>query len=534
LFALFLVTVISCLSCVGELAQLKKPLSAIMVLVGKPLPATEKRLMTPSACPSRQTAAAPQSFLECFGYFLTPQVWKQAQQAARRYRAWRWQTQPLIFVLLSMTWCAGDSLPERFETARAFYVALHQRRRRPGQTFEGFEKALGKLPLPVLRAVANAVRYRIAQVFAERFRVDGFIPLGCDGSRLACPRSQELERRLSPFKKKRKKKAGPDAPACPQTQESEHRPSLSKEMKNHPTAPDAPQIWVTAVVHLALGVLWSWRLGKGSASEREHLRQLVATLPRWTLLVADAGYVGYELLATLQAAGLAFLIRLSSRAPLYAPERIGLTRFQEGLVYYWPQWAQAKDLPPIAVRLLRIRSAKTDVWLITNVLDAEKLPLPTASKFYRWRWRNEGLFRTYKRTLGKVKLMSRTVAQVHREAEGSLLATQLLLAQGALALQTTTNVQIVLPSARKVLLEIRAEIRNITGMYLGPRQGKTYLERLAQARWRERRQRSGKVRRLWPGRKDHRPLGRPQILKMGTILKDKLPKTLTMNKVHTC
>jgi hypothetical protein len=141
-------------------------------------------------------------------------------------------------------------------------------------------------------------------------------------------------------------------------------------------------------------------------------------------------------------------------------------------------------------------------------------------------WFIEGLFRAYKRTLGKVKLMSRTVAQVHREAEGSLLATQLLLAQGALALQTTANLPTELPSVRKVLLEIRSEIRNITGMYLGPRQNQTYLERLAQARWRKRRQRSKKVRRPWPGRKDHRPPGRPKILKMGTILKDKMVKTL--------
>src|SRR5438128_7109734 len=130
--------------------------------------------------------------------------------------------------------------------------------------------------------------------------------------------------------------------------------------------------------------------------------------------------------------------------------------------------------------------------------------------------------------------MSRTVAQVHREAEGSLLATQLLLAQGALALQTTANVQIVLPSARKVLLEIRAEIRNVTGMYLGPRQSRTYLERLAQARWRERHQRSSKVRRRWPGRKDHQPPGPPKILKMGTLLKDKLAKTLAMAEGQTC
>jgi hypothetical protein len=130
--------------------------------------------------------------------------------------------------------------------------------------------------------------------------------------------------------------------------------------------------------------------------------------------------------------------------------------------------------------------------------------------------------------------MSRTVVQVHREAEGSLLATQLLLAQGALALQARDTVHIVLPSARKVLLEIRAEIRNVTGMYLGPRQSQTYLERLAQARWRERHQRTSKVRRHWPGRNDHKPPGPPKILKMGTILKDKLAKTLTMAQVQTC
>ena len=141
------------------------------------------------------------------------------------------------------------------------------------------------------------------------------------------------------------------------------------------------------------------------------------------------------------------VLRLSSSAPLYTPERLNMGRFHEGIVYYWPQWAQQKDLPPLRLRLLRLRRKKADVWLLTNVLDAEKLPRPTAFKFYRWRWRNEGLFRSYKRTLGKVKLMSRTVAQVHREAEGSLLATQLLLAQGALALQTTNPMTTVLPSS---------------------------------------------------------------------------------------
>jgi hypothetical protein len=48
-----------------------------------------------------------------------------------------------------------------------------------------------------------------------------------------------------------------------------------------------------------------------------------------------------------------------------------------------------------------------------------------ASQFYPWRWENEGPFRTYKQTLKKLKLVSRTVRLVHRELEGSLLAVQL-------------------------------------------------------------------------------------------------------------
>jgi len=440
------------------------------------------------------SATTPQSFLGCMNYFLTPQVWKQAHQTMDCQDRARWRAQSLLFVLLMMTWCSGESIPERFEAARAFYVACFQKRRRPGKTFEGWQKALTRVPCAALRAVAAALRTRLEQVFAYRWLVDGFIPLGCDGSRLQCPRSQELEERL-PSKRKKKRKAN-----------------------NYEKQP--PQIWVTALVHLSLGVLWSWRLGKGNASERHHLIELLATLPRRALLIADAGYIGYELLKRLVQNEVFFLIRLSSQAPLYSPNRVALKPFRDGVFYYWPLKEQQQKQPPIRVRVLRIRCRKKkDVWLMTNVFDAAQLSLPSASRFYRWRWRNEGLFRTYKRTLGKVKLMSRTVATVHREAEGSLLATQLLLAQGALTVPVAPNLPPVLPSPRSIVLEIRIEIRNITGMYLGPRQKRTYRERLRRIRNDQRRGRRDKERRPWPGRKPHKPPSPPRIQRMGTILK---------------
>jgi IS5 family transposase len=54
-------------------------------------------------------------------------------------------------------------------------------------------------------------------------------------------------------------------------------------------------VWVTAFVHLGTGLLWSWRLGPGNADERQHLLQLLHTLPARALIIADAAYMGYEL-----------------------------------------------------------------------------------------------------------------------------------------------------------------------------------------------------------------------------------------------
>jgi Transposase DDE domain len=453
--------------------------------------------MATSSRRSRTSTAQIQSFWDCLRYFLTPQIWKQAHQALRQ--SIRWQAHSLIMVLLTMTWCCGDSVAERFETAKAFYVASYQRKRRPGKTIEGFHKALARIPTRALRQVAAALRQRLVQVFGKRLLVDGFVPLGCDGSRLNCPRTPQLERRL------RSKRA-----------QKQQQP---------------PMVWLTAFVHLSLGVLWSWRLGGPHADERQHLVKLLETLPSEALVVADAGYVGYPLLHKLQSARRWFLIRLTSMSPLYVPDKNAIAGRSEGLVYYWPQQMQQQHQPPIRVRFFHFRARQgrqfSHVWLITNVLDRERLHRSTARKFYRWRWRNEGLFRTYKRTLGKVKLLSHTVVGVHREAEGSLLAVQLLLAQGALALQFAGESANVLPSARHVLLEIRAEIRNVTGMYLGPRQRQTYLERLQNARQDRRRHRHNQVRRRWPNRKDHRSPRAPKILKMGTMLKELLAKVLS-------
>src|SRR5947209_17785914 len=122
----------------------------------------------------------PRLLIDYVRQLLTPRVWKQARQAGPRPRsAPRWDLQPLVLVMMAMTWATGDSQPERFEKARGFYVACYRARRRPGKTLVGFQKALGRVPMRQLRALAAGVRQEIHARLGTRRLVDGFEPMGC-------------------------------------------------------------------------------------------------------------------------------------------------------------------------------------------------------------------------------------------------------------------------------------------------------------------------------------------------------------------
>lgn len=299
------------------------------------------------------------SFLDSLREFLTPAIWKQAGQARRAdRRSQRWSTQPLLLTLLVMTWCCGDSQAERFETAKGFATVCLAKRRRPGRSVQGFQKALAKLPMTVLRAVAAGVRRRLQQLVD--LNSEGWIVVGVDGSALECPRVAELEKRLDPPRKRRA----------------------------------APQVWVTALVHLRTGLLWAWHLGCGHNRERRHLRALLPALPPAALVVADAGFNGYDMAQQIIAAGASFLIRMTAKDILYTErplEKADLQKFRDGEVWCWPDQARNRQLPPLRVRLIRIRSKqrRKDVWLLTNVLDLQRLTSEQAGRYYRWRWENE-------------------------------------------------------------------------------------------------------------------------------------------------
>ncbi len=439
-----------------------------------------------SAKRAQRRAKRSESLSGSIRQFLTPQVWKQAKQAASQHGCRKgilWTLQPLIMIGTIMTWCAGETDAERFVLSRAFYVQIHcPKRQRPGEAFSGFCKAMLRLRMPVWWAFCDAVRSRVFHLLGDRMTMEGWFPLGCDGSRLECPRTENLEQRLG----------------------------------NSSKSQAAPTVWLIALVSLTTGVLWSWHLGTSKSGERRYLIDLLQTLPQTViksvLLVCDAGYVGYDLFDHLLKQDCSFLIRLSSMAQLYSLESVEVESFSEGEFWYWTDDAERKSKPPLKVRVIRVaaRKRKNDVWLATNVLDSNRLSVKLAARLYRMRWESECFFKTYKRVVKDVRLVSRTVPMAVREAEVSLLACQLLLGQGALALKVggkRAGRDELKCSAAEVLREIRRDLDAARK----PVPRSSLAKRLQQT-GRDRRERTGpKMKKEPPRRKKHEAPKPPRL-----------------------
>ena len=192
-----------------------------------------------------------------------------------------------------------------------------------------------------------------------------------------------------------------------------------------------PLVAMTTLLHLRLQLPWSFRVGPGSDSERAHLRDMLDDLPANSLLVADAGYIGYELCCHLLERQQHFLWRVGGNVRLlgelgYESETQGST------VYLWPTGFQKRQ--PLQLRLIAIENPdKQTVYLVTSVLDPESLTEQEAADIYRRRWGIEVHYRTTKQTLEFAALRSQTPETCYLELTWILLGVWLLKLMNARA-----------------------------------------------------------------------------------------------------
>ena len=295
----------------------------------------------------------------------------------------RWTDRLLTVMALLMGWQAASSLRDAFENCWQVVTKLYPTRRRGGHSYEGFIKALEGRSGRLLPLVTAALRRAVRQVAGRHWKIGGWVVMGVDGSRFECPRTAANEAAFGCAGRKK----------------------------------TTPQQLVTTVLHVGTGLLWDWRRGGGKEAERTHLRQMLATLPAAALLLADAGFTGYELLRELLAVGRSFIIRCGGHVRLL--KKLGFAvREYDGIVYLWPQGQRRQE--PLVLRLVELHDGRKGVYLLTNVLSEAVLSDGQVGQMYRRRWGLEVFYRSLKRTMEKHQLRSKSPGKAAVELDWSL------------------------------------------------------------------------------------------------------------------
>ena len=92
---------------------------------------------------------------------------------------------------------------------------------------------------------------------------------------------------------------------------------------------------------------------------------MVPELPAHALIVADAGFVGYDFVAGAPHRRPPLRDpRGGQRAPL---RQLGWAREHAQVVYLWPDQAARKRQPPLVLRLVVVHDGKQPVYLVTDL-----------------------------------------------------------------------------------------------------------------------------------------------------------------------
>jgi len=299
----------------------------------------------------------------------------------------RWSDRVLVTCALLWSVVGGDTLAARLAAARDAVVKMYPSRRRPGATYEGFAKALAARGDGLMGALAGHLRARTREVAeaAGRWRVGRFVAFAADASKWGMPMTRANELAFGC--------AGRDH--C------------------------GPHALLAVLVHLGTGLPWAWRVGRARDGERALLRAMLEDLPAGALLVADAGFVGFDLLKTILACGHPFVIRVGANVRLI--EGLGYAARERGggVVYVWPK--DRRGFAPLVLRRVVVVDGRNRrVTLLTSVLDPAAMTDAEAAAVYALRWGIELFYRALKQTVGRDRLLSDAPGHATAEAHWAM------------------------------------------------------------------------------------------------------------------
>ncbi len=397
-----------------------------------------------------------------------------------------WTPMRLCWMALVMVWSAEQTLQARFEATREVLHEVHAKWRL-GKSYTGWYEAQLKWIEPLRPALAKRLQQQMQLMAGRRWLREGWCAFAVDGSRVECPRTKANQDEL--------KCAGRDK--------------------------TGPQLFVTTLLHMGTGLPWDFRIGPGTDSERRHLEDMLPSLPRNALVVADAGFTGYDLFRRLLAAGQNFLIRVGANVHLL--KELGYYE-QEGAdtVYLWPQ--KNSHEPPVILRLIERRDGNKKMWLVTNVLDKKALTNKSAGVLYDMRWGVEVFYRSLKQTLQKRKMLSHSPEAAKCELTWTMFGLWLL---GLMSVSQL--LERGLDPLRWSPAGARDRIRKSMRLILRGRLDRALLSDMGLALKDDYHRRGSKKARDWPHKKKEQPPGEPKI-QSSTMKQRQLIKRLIAQK----
>ncbi len=385
----------------------------------------------------------------------------------------RWTGRFLAFVAVLMVWESPQTLCDRFRTARDVVTGMFFSSRRVGKTYQGFIKALLRWSDTLVDKIADHTRSVIQQIAGPYWTREQFVAFAVDGSRMECPRTEANETALGCGGRKG----------------------------------TGPQFWLTTLWHMGTGLPWAWKIGRSTDAERTHLRSMLPLLPDNALLVADAGFTGYELFREILSAGRSLLIRVGSNVRLL--QKLGYTEIEnEQTVYLWPDGFQKSNHPPLVLRMIILQRKGKKIYLLTNLSD-EQLSDERAGILYEMRWGVEVFYRSMKQTLSRRKMLSRAPKQARAELGWTLVGLQLL---GLLSVEQIIHrgKDPLSWSVAASLRVVRLAMREVGSRRLARR---GLLRALSLATKDEYKRRRPKKARDWPHKKKENPPEPPKFRK---------------------
>jgi hypothetical protein len=418
---------------------------------------------------------------------------------------------PIRLVVLALCWAWAETrcVTDAFTGAAAQCQELGVESL---STYQGLMKVLVRWTDRLLERMWPVLHQRMQQVGGSFWQIDGWVPIAFDGSRSTAPRTQSAEQAFC-------------APDYGHGQTAKYRQKKTKGLRRQRNSqykpqPQEPQVWMTPMWHMGLRLPWMWRVGPSNSSERAHVMEMLedGEFPEHTLFCGDAGFVGHPLWSCMLQRGAPFLVRVGANVHLLS--EMGCSLPHHDRVLCRPKAAQQAGQPPLPLRLVHVKIGKTWLWMLTSVLDPQRLTKAQIVKFYQLRWGIEVEFRGLKQTLDRAQLRCRNDRRLLVELHWSILAMAVAELFALKEQQPRVHVQRMNksgpgdPRKRSLAGTMRALRFCLNHLTSFPNSGQDLRTRLRQAVTDDYQRHSSKLARYRPPNPDKKPLRKPQIRKL--------------------